>query len=452
LPDQLNSAEAFDLIDQIVELDLRGVTLSGGEPLTRKDWSNLVKCLTDRGVACNMITNGWSITNDVAKQMKKNLISTVFISIDGTKEVHDRIRKPGSYNRIEQGIKILKQESINVGAVTTLSKQNINLLPQIKDELIRMDVALWHVQLSLPVEFTHHHEYHLLDPEDIISILDFCHNTNKEGKIAISPTDCIGYYSNKELRTNPSTFNTIDHQLWDGCKAGIHSFGILYNGDIVGCTSFRNREYIEGNIRERTLRDIWEDNNHFLWRRNMSKDKLSGECGVCGYGSKCLGGCPYIRFSMDNTIYGENRYCIQNIGMKKFKEEIAKKNDTDEIFADAKNAEKNKDYQRMAMLIDRYLQLDDSNVAEVWRMKGFADFQNGNYSMSEEANIQALNINSNDINAKKCLALAIFRQGKEIEGMKLLAEVAQIGDQDAIDKLEELKYGSMYRRRKYLNY
>ncbi|MDR0900458.1 MAG: SPASM domain-containing protein [Methanobrevibacter sp.] len=130
----------------------------------------------------------------------------------------------------------------------------------------------------------------------------------------------MGYYSNKELRTNPSKFNTLDYQLWDGCKAGIHSFGILYNGDIVGCTSFRNREYIEGNIRERTLRDIWKDNGHFLWRRNMSKDKLSGECGVCEYGSKCLGGCPYIRFSMDNTIHGENRFCIQNIEMKKLKE------------------------------------------------------------------------------------------------------------------------------------
>ncbi|MDR0900457.1 MAG: hypothetical protein LBM26_02250 [Methanobrevibacter sp.] len=88
-------------------------------------------------------------------------------------------------------------------------------------------------------------------------------------------------------------------------------------------------------------------------------------------------------------------------------------------------------------------------MAEVWRMKGFADFQNGNYSRSEEANIQALNINSNDINTKKYLALAILSQGKEVEGMKLLTEVAQKGDQDAIDKLEELKHA--YHRR-YLNY
>jgi radical SAM protein with 4Fe4S-binding SPASM domain len=322
LPDELTTAEAFDAIEQMAEIGLYWVTLSGGEPLTRRDWPQLVRHLTERGVSCNMITNGWNITEDVARQMKENNISTVAISIDGTREIHDRIRKPGSYDRIEQGIRILKQYSITVGAVTTLTKQNVNILPQIKDELFRMGADSWQVQLGLPMRNFTRHEDWLLAPEDVGGILDFCYKTNAEGKIVMYLADCLGYYSPKELRTRKMAFNTPNGQLWDGCSAGIRGFGFLYNGDIIGCTSIRDREYIEGNIRERTLRDIWEDKNKFLWRRQMSKDKLSGECSVCKYGSKCLGGCPNTRLTIDHTIYGENRYCVYNVAMKKLKSEI----------------------------------------------------------------------------------------------------------------------------------
>ncbi|MDR0910673.1 MAG: radical SAM protein [Spirochaetaceae bacterium] len=445
LPDELTTAEAFDAIEQMAEIGLRWVTLSGGEPLTRRDWPQLLRHLTERGVSCNMITNGWNITEDVARQMKENNISTVAISIDGTREIHDRIRKPGSYDRIEQGIRILKQYSITVGAVTTLTKQNIDILPQIKDELIRMGANSWQVQLGLPMgNFTRHEDW-LLEPEDVDGILDFCYKTNSEGKIVMYPADCLGYYSHKELRTRQMAFNTPNYQLWDGCNAGIRGFGFLYNGDILGCTSIRDREYIEGNIRERTLRDIWEDKNKFLWRRQMSKDKLSGECSVCKYGSKCLGGCPNTRLTIDHTIYGENRYCVYNVAMKKLKAEITGRSDADALFAEAKEAVQKTEYQQASILLERYLQLKAAN-AEAWHMKGFADFQNGNYALSEAANAQALSLNPSDSYATKGIGLAVFRQGKMDEGIKLVEKAAQMGDPDAAKELEALKYEQKYGR------
>lgn len=42
LPEELTSKEALDLCDEIAQLGLRWITLSGGEPLTRKDIHHLV--------------------------------------------------------------------------------------------------------------------------------------------------------------------------------------------------------------------------------------------------------------------------------------------------------------------------------------------------------------------------------------------------------------------------
>ena len=45
--------------------------------------------------------------------------------------------------------------------------------------------------------------------------------------------------------------------------------------------------FIEGNLRERSLKDIWEEPNSFLYNRNFSTDLLTGYCHTCEYGKMC---------------------------------------------------------------------------------------------------------------------------------------------------------------------
>ncbi|MDR2889411.1 MAG: radical SAM protein, partial [Lachnospiraceae bacterium] len=99
LKDELNTVEALDLCDQIAGLGVQWITLSGGEPLTRKDITKLVGRLHDKGVTVNLITNGWALNETMAVQLKESGIATVAISIDGTEAIHDQIRKEGSFAR-----------------------------------------------------------------------------------------------------------------------------------------------------------------------------------------------------------------------------------------------------------------------------------------------------------------------------------------------------------------
>ena len=128
LPGELSTEEALDLCDQIAELGLKWITLSGGEPLTRKDTPDLIKRLTANGVSVNIITNGWLLTEEMARKIKENGIATAAISIDGTPEIHDKIRKEGAFEHARRAFAAMKEQGIDTGAVTTITKQNIGIL------------------------------------------------------------------------------------------------------------------------------------------------------------------------------------------------------------------------------------------------------------------------------------------------------------------------------------
>ena len=93
-------------------------------------------------------------------------------------------------------------------------------------------------------------------------------------------------------------------------NAGIRSVGILCNGDVVGCTSIRRPEYIEGNLRHQTLTEIWNNPKSFAWRRNLTPSDLGSKCQHCGYVDSCLGGCTNIRLTTGGKINSDNPLCV----------------------------------------------------------------------------------------------------------------------------------------------
>ena len=46
---------------------------------------------------------------------------------------------------------------------------------------------------------------------------------------------------------------------------------------------------IEGNLRDRSLCEIWDDPNSFSYNRQFSINKLTGRCKSCEFGSYCAG-------------------------------------------------------------------------------------------------------------------------------------------------------------------
>ena len=77
-------------------------------------------------------------------------------------------------------------------------------------------------------------------------------------------------------------------------------------------------EFIEGNVHERSVKDIWSDKNSFKYNRRFDCSILTGHCKDCIYASVCRGGC--LRAASVNG--GRcNPYCIYHFEQNGFSNE-----------------------------------------------------------------------------------------------------------------------------------
>ena len=199
LPGELNTEEALGLCDQIGEMGLQWVTLSGGEPTTRKDWYKIAERLSGNGVIPNIITNGWLIDENMLDKVIKAGVGTLAFSLDGLNKTHDYIRREGSYQKTMQAIELSRQRGINVTAITTINTMNLGELAELKHELLKRDVRQWQVQMGFPMGNFAGHNDMVIDPANIDTIIDFAYQCMLESSIEVMLGDCIGYYNLKEI-------------------------------------------------------------------------------------------------------------------------------------------------------------------------------------------------------------------------------------------------------------
>ncbi len=306
--DELTYEEALDVAHQLVKMGVEQVTLTGGEPLLREGWQFLAHILWKGCVHVDMITNGQCIDKRVIRDLQYVGMEAVGVSVDGTQETHDRIRGPWSYDNCMSGVQQLVSARIPVTAVTTVHKLNIGELAQIAKDLRERGVRAWLVQLGMPFGNMEKNSDLVLEPQDIEQVIDFCYRESRNHDLMIHMGDSLGYYTKKETVVHSRTLGVNAPAVWKGCPAGMDSLNIACDGTIFGI-SLCVDQLKAGNLRERSLRDIWNDDDAFDFRRKLDPKKFKGFCGTCRYVETCLGGCLGMRLSTTGDIYGENPYC-----------------------------------------------------------------------------------------------------------------------------------------------
>ncbi|MFC1701112.1 radical SAM protein [Patescibacteria group bacterium] len=117
--------EVLDLVNEMSDMGMRYLQLSGGEPLMFPGIEKVVDLANQRGVCLGINTNG-SLIPEKLEVVKK--IQTVCVSLDGYEEVNDSNRGVGSYRKIMDGIKAAKSIGTRVHIYATMSKNNIHAL------------------------------------------------------------------------------------------------------------------------------------------------------------------------------------------------------------------------------------------------------------------------------------------------------------------------------------
>jgi len=254
------------------------INVTGGEPLLRSDLFEVMRQCTAMGFSWGMVTNGMRITPQVAAEMKAAGMRTISISLDGLQEIHEALRGvPGSFPKIIQGIRMLKEEAFleQLQVTTVVSRKNIHQLEDMYPLLKTLGLDSWRVAMVDPIGRAREHEELLLGPQELQTYLRFVTAHKEDSELPVI-TSCSHYLGNAQLGRH--------HFV---CNAGQTVASILANGDIFVCPNVpRKPELIQGNVLRDSLPEIWA--NGFQWFRDPDARK-TGSCSTCPHWCHCRG-------------------------------------------------------------------------------------------------------------------------------------------------------------------
>ena len=271
VPEELPTEAFLKLLDKVAT-DFAGslpmLCVTGGEPLLRRDFFEIVEHAHRLGFTWGMTSNGTLITKDVARRLKEAGMATVAISLDGTKEYHDKFRRsPNAFERTVEGLRnLLEQDFEDVQATTVVTKQNLGSLEELFQVLYDIDVDSWRLLAIEPIGRALDIPEMQLSTKDHFALLDFIRSKREQGyPVTYGCCHWLGTDYEREVR-----------DWYFLCNAGVYTASIMSNGDIGACLDIDRRpETIQGNILKDDFTKVWKE------RFEIFRTPLSERCAEC---------------------------------------------------------------------------------------------------------------------------------------------------------------------------
>ena len=301
---ELTKKEVFDLIDQIYEMMVPNITISGGEPTLIEYLPELIEYIAKKPIKTHLMTNGYEIERSFAELLVRNGLVHVNISLDGAEESsHDYLRgRKGSFKRAVNAIKIFKELGIYVETTSVIYDKNHN---DIK-EIIKLgkDLKVDNMKFVPIVPYKRGKNC------DFVASLDYYINNIRNFLFGYD----IGY--NRLIRRDLTERINIDEAVYR-CGAGTGIIAISPEGDVLPRNNIEN--IILGNIREQKLIEIYNgsDNLKIVSELLSIKGSACEKCDILNY---CGGGCAALSYS----YHGDFKKC--DITRKPYIIELLKEN------------------------------------------------------------------------------------------------------------------------------
>ena len=94
--DELSLDEIFHVLTELRSLGVRGISITGGEPLLRKDLPEIVRACSSLGLTeVQLLTNGLLLERDLAEELLGGGVTTIGISVRACRKLYSaRARRP----------------------------------------------------------------------------------------------------------------------------------------------------------------------------------------------------------------------------------------------------------------------------------------------------------------------------------------------------------------------
>ncbi|MCU0856872.1 MAG: radical SAM protein [Pontiellaceae bacterium] len=140
---EFSTDECFKTVEALAAFSKPMIILTGGEPLMRADIFDVARYATERGCRVVLATCGHLLTAGIAQRLKASGVMAVSVSLDAaTAEAHNAFRGvEAAYEKTLAGIDLLKQAGLPFQINTTVSKLNVDELPQILEKAVELGAS-----------------------------------------------------------------------------------------------------------------------------------------------------------------------------------------------------------------------------------------------------------------------------------------------------------------------
>ncbi|MBE7011329.1 MAG: radical SAM protein [Ruminococcaceae bacterium] len=290
----------LDNIKRDFDISKIKLDITGGEPLLRKDFFDIMKYADKLGYIWGMTSNGTLINDEVAKKLQKCGMRTIAISIDGLEETHDRLRgRKDAFKSAMSGVNALIRNGNfdHIQITTVINHQNINELPQLFEIFMNIGIDSWRIINIEPMGRAKEHPELVLKKDEYRYMFNFIREKRLKGyPLTYGCSHFLGLEYERAVR-----------DWYFLCNAGFYTASITANGNIVACLDIERRPgLIQGNILKDSFKEIWE-NGFKMFRTDLSN--LNENCGKCSECDFCHGG-AYHSWDYDRN---EPMVCFKNV-------------------------------------------------------------------------------------------------------------------------------------------
>lgn len=292
---ELSFNEKIEMLDQMRLLGISEILVGGGEPFMKGDLLEFISECNKRNINIKIFSNGLLLTDEIIQELSLKNLKYLSISVDGGNvEDYKNVRKSERLFEIVQNIKKIKKTcNFDVAMSVTVNNNNKNNIEGLLSIARESGVDRIKIRPTKPSgnvlinpEIYMKAEEYLIFLREIVSL--WCTNYKNDFKVDISWGDTRIEYDETEhalkVVNNPFPYEGY------GCFAGKGSIVIRANGDVSPCGFLPEKMQITRgvNIREKTIKEIWDTSSNFSLFRNM---KGNITCKECNYYLVCRGGC-----------------------------------------------------------------------------------------------------------------------------------------------------------------